>query len=79
VGACTRIPGCGAATARKSFVNWQCTGDGGATFTTLPSTPKSKTSVANLTPLTTYGFRVSVTGSDGVAGPWSQVISFLVH
>jgi hypothetical protein len=55
---------------KKSFFNWQSTADGGKTFVTLPSTPKSKTSLANLTPLTTYGFRVNVTLSDGVPGEW---------
>jgi hypothetical protein len=64
---------------KKTFFNWQSTADGGRTFVSMPPTPKSKTTLANLTPLTTYGFRVSVTGSDGVAGPWSQVVSFLVH
>jgi hypothetical protein len=62
---------------RKTFFNWQCTSDM-KTFVSLPSTPKHKTSVANLTPLTTYGFRVSVTNSDGIVGEWSQVVGFLV-
>jgi hypothetical protein len=35
--------------------------------------------VANLTPLTSYGFRVSVTNNAGVAGEWSQIVYFLVH
>jgi hypothetical protein len=60
------------------FFNWQSTADG-KTFVTLPSTPKVKTTVANLTPLSTYGFRVCVTNSDGTMGEWTQVISFLVH
>jgi hypothetical protein len=60
------------------FFNWESTLDG-KTFVTLPSTPKSKTSVANLTPLTTYGFRVGVTDSNGIPGQWSQIIYFLVH
>ena len=62
---------------RKTFFNWQSTVDG-KTFVSLPSTPLSKTTLADLTPLTTYGFRVSVTGSNGVMGPWSQVVAFLV-
>jgi hypothetical protein len=66
-------------TSKKTFFNWQMTSDGGKTFTNLPSTPKAQTSVANLTPLATYGFRVSVTNSDGAAGEWSQIVSFLVH
>jgi hypothetical protein len=62
----------------KFFFNWQSTIDG-KTFVTLPSTPNHTTSVANLTPLTSYGFRVSVTAANGVQGAWSQIIDFLVH
>jgi hypothetical protein len=61
------------------FFNWQATSDGGQTFIGLPPTSKAKTSLASLPPLTTHGFRVSVTTSDGVTGPWSQVVAFLVH
>jgi hypothetical protein len=68
----------GAGGRRKTFFNWQYTSDG-KTFISAPSTPKSKTSIANLTPLTAYGFRVSVTNSDGIAGPWSPVVPFIVH
>ncbi len=68
----------GAAGSKKTFFNWQSTADG-KTWITLPSTPKCKTSVANLTPLTTMGFRVAVTNSSGVMGEWSQIVSFLVH
>lgn len=63
----------------KTFYNWQYTADGGATFVNLPSTPKSKTMVANLDVLRTYGFRVCVTNPDGIAGAWSQVVTFLVQ
>ena len=63
---------------RKTFFNWQYTADGGKTFVTLPSTPRARTTVSGLTALSTYGFRVSVTNSDGVAGEWSQIVSFLV-
>jgi hypothetical protein len=65
----------GAAGHKKSFFNWQATADG-KTWITLPSTPKCKTSVPNLTPLTTYGFRVAVTNSDGVMGEWTPVLPF---
>jgi hypothetical protein len=65
-------------TQRKTFFNWQSTVDG-KTFVSLPSTPKSKTSVANLTPLTTVGFRVSVTNPAGIVGTWSEVVYFLVR
>jgi hypothetical protein len=68
----------GAANKKKTFFTWQSTADG-KTYVTLPSTPKATTSVSNLTPLTTYGFRVCVTNSSGIAGEWSQTVSFLVH
>ena len=64
---------------KKSFFNWGYTLDGGKTFIPLPSTPKARTTLANLTPLTTVGFRVSITKSNGIAGDWSQVVAFLVH
>ncbi len=63
---------------KKCFFNWQSTSDG-KIFVTLPSTPKSKTTVANLPPLSTCGFRVSVTDSEGVMGEWSQVVFLLVR
>jgi hypothetical protein len=69
----------GAVRGRKTFFNWGATPDGGKTWITLPPTPKCKTSVPNLTPLTLYGFRVAVTNSSGVMGEWSPVVSFLVH
>jgi hypothetical protein len=62
----------------KFFFNWQSTVDG-KTFVTLPSTPNHKTTVENLTPLTNYGFRVSVTDAAGIQGEWSQIVFFLVH
>jgi hypothetical protein len=58
----------------KSFFNWDFTADGGKTFVTLPSTPKATTSLANLTPLTTYGFRVSLTDANAITGTWSQML-----
>jgi hypothetical protein len=61
---------------RKCF-NWAYTLDG-KIFVALPSTPKAKTSVAGLPLLALVGFRVSVTDKNG-DGPWSQVVSILVH
>lgn len=61
------------------FFNWEYTTNGGQSFVALPPTPISKTTVANLTPLTTVGFRVCVTHSDGTTGAWSQVVMFLVQ
>jgi hypothetical protein len=69
----------GAIRTRKNFFNWQFSVDGGLTWVTVPSTPKSKTSIANLTPLTHYSFRVSLTDSSGVMGEWSPVVGLLVH
>lgn len=65
--------------AKKTFFNWQYTADGGLTYITLSSTPKSKTTLEGLTPLHTYGFRVSLTNPDGIVEAWSQVVTFLVH
>ena len=65
--------------AKSAFFNWQSTSDGGKTFVNLPSTPKSKTTAAGFTPLTTVGFRVCFTGPTAIPGEWSQIVSFLVH
>ena len=64
---------------RKHFFNWQYSADGGKTWVAMPSTPKAKTTLDGLTPLTTYELRVSVTTSDGTTGAWSQTFAFLVH
>jgi hypothetical protein len=61
------------------FFGWQYTPDGGKTFVSLPTTSKGKTTVTGLTALTTYGFRVNVTLTDGITQPWSQIVDFLVH
>ncbi len=63
--------------SRKVSFNWQSTLDG-KTFTSGPSTPISRTSFANLPPLTEVGFRVSVTDSRGM-GAWTQVVYVLVR
>ena len=62
----------------KFSFNWEWTSDG-KSFSAMPSTPNHLTTVSNLTPLTQYGFRVSVTDAAGVVGPWSQTFWFLVH
>jgi hypothetical protein len=61
------------------FFGWQYTADGGKTFVSLPTTAKGIATVAGLTALTTYGFRVNVTLTDGITQPWSQIVEFLVH
>jgi hypothetical protein len=68
----------GSEAGKKSYFNWSFTMDG-KTYTVVTPSPKAKTSIANLTPLTSYGFRVAVTTSDGVMGPWSAVVPFVVH
>ncbi len=68
----------GAAGSAKSCFNWQQTSDG-KTFVNQPSTPKAKTMVTGLTPGQSYGFRVSVTRSDGTTGEWTQVVTIIAH
>ncbi len=63
--------------SRNLTFNWQSTLDG-KTFTSQPSTPISRTSIANLPPLTEVGFRVCITDSKGT-GAWSQVVTVLVR
>jgi hypothetical protein len=63
---------------KKATFNWESSADGGKTWTAVPSTPLSSTTVAGLTPLTTYAFRVCVTVSK-VVGEWSQAVSLLVR
>ncbi len=65
-------------TSRLKTYNWESTLDG-KTFNAMPSTPTGKTSLANLTPLTIVGFRVSVTVNKQPQGPWSQVVTILVR
>ena len=61
----------------KVFFNWQSSADGGKTWVNAPSTPYGHTSIAGLTPLTTYAFRVSVTDAGG-QGEWSQAVTLFV-
>jgi hypothetical protein len=67
----------GVVVANASAYNWQMSTDG-KTWTALPTTSKAKTTVAGLTPGSTYYFRHEpVLRKDGAA-EWSQVISILV-
>ena len=59
------------------FFNWQATFDGSKTFVTLPPTSSGKTTLANLTPLTTVGVRVNLNNGEG-PGEWTPVVSILV-
>ncbi len=74
----TLLAGAANAAKRVSF-NWQWSGDGGKTWTSVTSTPYASTEIPGLTPLSTYSFRVSVTIGKQVAGPWSQAVTLLVH
>jgi hypothetical protein len=65
-----------AAAARASY-EWEWSADGGKTWTQLPSTLQSKTTVSGLTPATTYQFRYRATTKAG-EGDWTQVTSLLV-
>jgi hypothetical protein len=66
-------------TYRRKTFHWQFTIDAGKSFSPLPSTPVARTSIANLTPLTTVGVQVSVTANQQPQGPWSQTVSILVR
>jgi hypothetical protein len=73
------LVGAGAKKPNQSrFFNWSYTVDGSKTFVTALSTPIAKTTIKNLTPLTIVGVRVSMTNSEGT-GPWSDVVTIVVH
>lgn len=65
-------------TGKKACFNWQWTTDGGQTFTSVPTTPYAKTTIADLPTLTVVGFRVSTTTFKGT-DDWSQIVTTLVH
>jgi hypothetical protein len=66
------------ASRRRKTYTWQSTLDG-KTFNSAGTTGYARTTVTGLPPLTTAGFRVCVTVGDDEPGPWSQVVSILVH
>ena len=63
---------------RKKTYTWQSTLDG-KTFASAGTSSYARITVTGLPPLTTVGFRVCVTVGDGEPGPWTQVVSILVH
>ncbi len=65
-------------TSRKKTFNWHYTLDR-KIFVSMPSTPVAHTSIANLTPLTTVGFEVSITINKQPPGAWSQTVYILVR
>ena len=62
----------------QTCFHWEWTPDGGKTVLGAPSTPHAKTTIANLPPLTTVGFRVNMTNGKGT-GEWSQWVTILIH
>jgi hypothetical protein len=63
---------------KRAAFNWQFSADGGKTWVGAPSTPLASTEIDNLTPMTTYAFRVCVTVAK-VTGEWSQAVTALVR
>jgi hypothetical protein len=66
-------------THRRCYFNWEYTLDGGKSFLSVPPTLTTRTTISGLAPLTTVGFRVSVTLSRQPQGEWSQLVSLLVR
>jgi hypothetical protein len=64
-------------TEDRRSIFWQWSTDQ-KTWNDLPPTLKASTTVANLTPGTTYWFRYRVLTKDGL-GDWSQVVSLLMR
>jgi hypothetical protein len=62
----------------KVFFNWAFSADGGQTWIAAPPTPHGRTDIPDLTPLTTYAFRVSVNDKNG-PGEWSQAVTLFVR
>jgi hypothetical protein len=67
------------ASSRQKVYNWQYTLNGGQTFLGMTATPGAKTSIANLVPLTTVGFEVSVTVLGRPQSAWSPTVFILVR
>jgi hypothetical protein len=65
--------------SRQKTYNWGYTLDNGKTILPMPSTPVATTTIANLTPLTTVGFQVSVTVHKQLPGAWTPLVYILVR
>lgn len=66
------------AVGRHAAYEWQMTGDGGKTWSALPSTTSAHTAVPDLTIGQSYGFRVR--GNVGTSpGDWTDTASIVVH
>ena len=66
-----------AAAARRAFVDWQYSTDGGKTWTTMPSTLQAKTTLSGMTPASTVEFKYRAVTKTG-EGNWSAPVSLLV-
>jgi hypothetical protein len=65
-------------TGKRVVYNWHSSVDGGHTWVAAPSTITATTQIGGLPLTTPCSFRVCVT-LGGVAQPWSQVVTLLVH
>jgi hypothetical protein len=65
------------AAAHRASYEWQWSGDGGKTWTPVPSTLQSKTTIAGLPTATNCQFRYRALTRTG-AGDWSQTVTVLV-
>ena len=66
-----------AVTARRASYEWQSSLDGGKTWTSLPTTIQSKTTVSGLTPGVTATFRSRTVTRTG-EGDWTQATAIVV-
>jgi len=66
-----------AVTARRASYEWQSSLDGGKTWTSLPTTIQSKTTVSGLTPGVTATFRSRTVTQTG-EGDWTQATAIVV-
>ncbi len=74
------LVGAGATKPRqKRCLMWQYTLDGGKTFVSAGSTPGCKIVLTGLPSATLVGVRVCLNSMHDGLGPWSQVVTILVH
>jgi hypothetical protein len=60
-----------------TFYEWEQSGDGGATWISLPSTPRSKTTASGFSPGQRVIFRFRPVTREG-ARDWSQPLAIVV-
>jgi len=66
------------AVAKVASYQWQLSKDAGKTWLDLPKTLQAKTTVTQLTPGMTYGFRFRALTRRGV-GDWCEPVSYMVQ